>query len=101
MYIYIKKEELLDALCERVKFWAENDSDEVRYELFCQYYKNLFDNLDDSDKFPFSVKDYVDNDVVNNFSVLTEEEFEKEECSGLVCAEYTASDGKHYLLVEA
>lgn len=102
----IEKEALLDALCERVKFWTGDDSDEVRYELFCRYYENLLNEYSDSDEFPYSVMEVVDNDVVNNFNIFTEEELADEyegaaEYESRIRAEYTASDGKRYLLVDA
>ena len=74
MYVNIDEETVIELLVNRVKYW---DDDEDTLELFEDYYTNLveggcFDgcNLD--------IMSIVDNDYVNNTSIITREEFEKD-----------------------
>ena len=72
--VEIDEDTAIDMLVERVKYWTD-DSDVL--ELFEQYYTNMveggcFDGCE------FNVMSIVDNDYVNNTSVTTREEYEKD-----------------------
>lgn len=107
MFLEMDKSEVLDALCSRVEFWTGKDGDDVRSSLFEQYYSDMLDDMSDDERLP-DIRQIVDNDIVNNFNVFTDEEFEDEfkddnpeEARDKIRAEYTAPDGTHYNLVEA
>ena len=72
--IRMDEQDAIDLLVNRVKYWT--DDDEV-IDLFEEYYANMveggcFDGVD------FDVMSIVDNDYVNNTSIVTREEFEKD-----------------------
>lgn len=66
--------EAIDMLVNRVKYWT--DDDEI-IELFEQYYTSMVEGgcFDGAD---FDIMSIVDNDYVNNLSIITREEFEKD-----------------------
>lgn len=74
MYVNIDNYDAIDMLVERVKYWT--DDDEV-IELFEQYYTSMveggcFDGCN------FDIMSIVDNDYVNNTSIVYREDFEKD-----------------------
>ena len=71
--ITIDEDDFLDMLVDRVKSWTD---DENIIELFEQYYDHMvyggcFEGTSRS------IAEIVDNDYVNNTSVITEEEFDE------------------------
>ena len=64
----------IDLLVNRVKYWTD---DEDTIDLFEQYYTSAVEGgcFDGAD---FDVMSIVDNDYVNNTSIVTREEFEKD-----------------------
>lgn len=71
--VQIDEDTAIDMLVDRVKHWTDDDD---TIELFEQFYTNrveggCFDGAD------FDVMSIVDNDYVNNTSITTREEFEK------------------------
>ena len=74
MYVNIDNDDAIDMLVERVKYWTD---DEDTIELFEQYYTHMVEGgcFDGAD---FDVMSIVDNDYVNNTSITTREEFEKD-----------------------
>ena len=71
--IKMDSDDMIEALCERVRYWTD-DSDVI--ELFEQYYEYRVEGgcFDGSE---FDVMSIVDNDYVNNTSVITREEYEE------------------------
>lgn len=71
--IQMDSDDMINMLNERVGYWT--DDSEVA-ELFDQYYTNAVENgcFDGSN---FDVRSIVDNDYVNNTSIMTREEYEK------------------------
>lgn len=72
--VTISEDDLLDLLVERVKYWTD---DEETVELFEQYYENMvysgcFEGAE------LDIISIVDNDYVNNTSIVTREEYEKD-----------------------
>ena len=74
MYVNIDNYEAIDMLVERVKYWTDDDD---TIELFEQYYTNMVEGgcFDGGN---FDVMSIVDNDYVNNTTIVTREEFEKD-----------------------
>ena len=72
--VQIDEDTAIDMLVDRVKYWT-NDDDTI--ELFEQFYTNRVEDgcFDGGD---FDVMSIVDNDYVNNTSITTREEFEKD-----------------------
>lgn len=71
--VTIDEADFLGMLVERVKYWT-NDADTI--ELFEQYYDHMvyggcFEGINRS------IAEIVDNDYVNNTSIITEEEYNK------------------------
>lgn len=64
---------LLDMLMERVEYWT--DCSETR-ELFEDYYRNLISS-GCLDGYELDIYDIVDNDYINNFDVISKEDFEE------------------------
>ena len=64
----------IDLLVNRVKYWTD-DQDTI--DLFEQYYTSMVEGgcFDGAD---FDVMSIVDNDYVNNTSIVTRKEFEKD-----------------------
>ena len=64
----------IDLLVNRVKYWTDNED---TIDLFEQYYTSMVEGgcFDGAD---FDVMSIVDNDYVNNTSIVTREEFEKD-----------------------
>ena len=64
----------IDLLVNRVKYWTDDDD---TIDLFEQYYTSMVEGgcFDGAD---FNVMAIVDNDYVNNTSIITREEFEKD-----------------------
>jgi hypothetical protein len=71
--IQMDSDDMIEALIERVGSWT-NDSDVI--ELFEQYYENAVEN-GCFDGCEFNVMSIVDNDYVNNTSVITRSEYEE------------------------
>ena len=71
--IQMDSDDMVQALVDRVGAWTD-DSEVIR--LFEQYYENAVDNgcFDGSE---FDVMAIVDNDYVNNTSIITREEYEE------------------------
>lgn len=72
--VQIDEDTAIDLLVDRVKYWTD---DEDTIELFEQFYTDrveggCFDGRE------FDVMNIVDNDYVNNTSITTREEFEKD-----------------------
>jgi hypothetical protein len=72
--VRMDEQDAIDLLVERVKYWT--DDDEI-IDLFEEYYTNMVEGgcFDGAD---FDVMSIVDNDYVNNTSIVTREEFEKD-----------------------
>ena len=71
--ITIDEEDFKDMLVERVKHWTD---DEDTIELFEEYYDHMvYGGCFEGSK--RSIAEIVDNDYVNNTSVITEEEYNK------------------------
>ena len=66
--------DVIDLLVNRVKYWTDDDD---TIELFEQYYTSMVEGgcFDGAD---LDVMSIVDNDYVNNTSIVTREEFEKD-----------------------
>ena len=71
--IKMDSDDMIEALIKRVGYWTD-DSDVV--ELFEQYYENAVEGgcFDDSE---FNVMSIVDNDYVNNTTIITRGEFDE------------------------
>ena len=74
MQVNIDNYDAIDMLVNRVNYWTD-DSEVI--ELFEQYYTNMveggcFDGCN------FDVMSIVDNDYVNNMTIITREEFESD-----------------------
>ena len=71
--INIDEDTLVEMLVKRVHAWTD---DEDIIDLFEQYYENMVYGgyFEDAD---LDVKSIVDNDYVNNTSIITREEFEE------------------------
>lgn len=74
MQVNIDESTAIDMLVERVGYWTD-DNDTI--ELFEQYYTSMVENgcYEGCD---FDIMSIVDNDYVNNTSIVTREEFEKD-----------------------
>ena len=74
MYVKIDEYDAIDMLVKRVEYWTD-DSDVI--ELFEQYYTSMVEGgcFDGHD---FDVMSIVDNDYVNNTSIVYREDFEKD-----------------------
>ena len=72
--VRMDEQDAIDLLVERVKYWTD---DEEIIDLFEEYYTNMVEGgcFDGAD---FDVMSIVDNDYVNNTSIVTREEFEKD-----------------------
>ena len=72
--VEIDEDTAIEMLVDRVRYWTD-DNDTI--ELFEQYYTNMVEGgcFDGGE---FNVMSIVDNDYVNNTSVTTREEFEKD-----------------------
>lgn len=72
--VRMDEQDAIDLLVERVGYWTD-DSEII--DLFEEYYTNMVEGgcFDGAD---FDVMSIVDNDYVNNTSIVTREEFEKE-----------------------
>ena len=66
--------DVIDLLVNRVKHWTDDDD---TIELFEQYYTSMVEGgcFDGAD---LDVMSIVDNDYVNNTSIVTREQFEKD-----------------------
>lgn len=71
--VRINEDTLLEMLLDRVEFWTSNE-DEIN--LYRDYYKGLvFDGcLDDC---VLDIKNIVDNDYVNYFTIINKKDFEQ------------------------
>lgn len=76
MYCNIDNETALNALMNRVMFWT--DDDDV-ITLFEKYYTQCIDENIFSD---FDVMRIVDNDYINWFSVMSDNEIKEENAAG-------------------
>ena len=74
MYVNIDNYDAIEMLVERVKYWTDDDD---TIELFEQYYTHMVEGgcFDGGN---FDVMSIVDNDYVNNTTIVTREEFEKD-----------------------
>lgn len=74
MYVNIDNYDAIEMLVERVKYWTDDDD---TIELFEQYYTHMVEGgcFDGGN---FDVMSIVDNDYVNNLTIVTREEFEKD-----------------------
>lgn len=74
MYVNIDNYDAIDMLVERVKCWTDDDD---TIELFEQYYTRM---VEDGcfDGCNFDIMSIVDNDYVNNTTIVTRDEFEKD-----------------------
>ena len=72
--VEIDEDTAIEMLVDRVKYWTD-DNDTI--ELFEQYYTNMVEGgcFDGGE---FNVMSIVDNDYVNNTSITTREDFEKD-----------------------
>ena len=72
--VRMDEQDAIDLLVERVKYWTD---DEEIIDLYEEYYTNMVEGgcFDGAD---FDVMAIVDNDYVNNTSIVTREEFEKD-----------------------
>ena len=68
--VQIDENTLLDLLVERVKYWTDDDD---TIELFTDYYQNMIDGgcFEGSEFDPMII---VDNDYVNYFRVMEEDD---------------------------
>ena len=89
MYVNIDNDEAIDMLVERVKYWTDDDD---TIELFEQYYTHMVEGgcFDGGN---FDIMSIVDNDYVNNTTIVTREEFEKDREEYI--KEQLESDGFH------
>ena len=71
--IQIDTDDMIDQLVNRVGYWTD-DSDVI--DLFEQYYEHMVEG-GCYDGCEFDVMSIVDNDYVNNTSVVTRKEFDK------------------------
>lgn len=71
--IQMDSDDMIEALIERLHTWT---NDEDTRELFEQYYEHMVEGgcFDGSE---FNVMSIVDNDYVNNTSIMTREEYEE------------------------
>lgn len=71
--VTINEDDFLDMLVDRVRSWTD---DEDTIELFEQYYDHMVYNgcFEGVNR---SIAEIVDNDYVNNTSIITEEEYNK------------------------
>lgn len=72
--VRMEEDDLLDLLEERCKFWQQGRDN---LDLYQQMYENsvyggVFDSM------PFNVKEIVDNDIINNTVIVTEDDDEFE-----------------------
>ena len=98
--VNIDEDVLVEMLMDRLReFW---DPDTVTEELYQDYYENMayggaFDGMD------FDVSAIVDNDWVNNLSVITEDEFEdyniEDEEDDRIIASKEDHNGETYFLI--
>ena len=72
--VRMDKYDAIDLLVNRVKYWTD-DQDTI--DLFEQYYASMVEG-GRFDRADFNVMSIVDNDYVNNTSIVTREEFEKD-----------------------
>ena len=72
--VRMDEQDAIDLLVERVKYWT--DDDEI-IDLYEEYYTNMVEGgcFDGAD---LDVMSIVDNDYLNNTSIVTREEFEKD-----------------------
>ena len=72
--VRMDESDAIDLLVNRVKYWTDDDD---TIDLFEQYYTSMVEGgcFDGAD---FNVMAIVDNDYVNNTSIITREEFEKD-----------------------
>ena len=72
--VRMDEDTIIDLLVNRVKYWTDDDD---TIELFDQYYTSMVEGgcFDGAD---LDVMAIVDNDYVNNTSIVTREEFEKD-----------------------
>lgn len=72
--VRMDKYDVIDLLVNRVKYWTDDDD---TIELFEQYYTSMVEGgcFDGAD---LDVMSIVDNDYLNNTSIVTREEFEKD-----------------------
>ena len=71
--IQMDSDDMIEALVDRVGAWTD---DREVIELFEQYYEYMVDS-GCFDGCEFNVMSIVDNDYVNNTSIITREEFDK------------------------
>lgn len=71
--VTIDESEFLDMLVNRVKYWTD---DEDTIELFEEYYDHMVYN-GCFEGISRSIAEIVDNDYVNNTSIITREEYNK------------------------
>ena len=77
--VTISEDALLDLLVERVKYWTD---DEETVELFEQYYENkVYSGCFEGAK--LDIMSIVDNDYVNNTSIVTREKYEEDRAAYL------------------
>lgn len=72
--VRMDEDTVIDLLVNRVKYWTDDDD---TIELFEQYYTSMVEGgcFDGAD---LDIMSIVDNDYVNNTSIVTREEFEKD-----------------------
>ena len=72
--VRMDEQDAIDLLVKRVECWTD-DSEVI--ELFEEYYTNMVEGgcFDGAD---FDVMSIVDNDYINNTSIITREKFEKD-----------------------
>lgn len=71
--VKIEEEDLLDMLLNRLKYWTTDKED---FELYEQYYDHMI-NDGCFGGAEINIMSIVDNDWVNNLSIVTREEFDK------------------------
>lgn len=71
--VTIDEDTLLNVLIDRVEFWT---SDEDIIALYRDYYEGLIysDRFEDC---TWDIMDIVDNDYINNLTVISKEDFER------------------------
>ena len=95
--VMIDSDDMIEMLCDRLADWT-NGTYSPDYELFSQYYEDAVDNMfyDDSEFNPALI---VDNDWVNEMTVITEDEFDNWNIDDEDDARIILSDGEgHYLI---
>ena len=85
--VKIDEDDLLDMLMDRVGYWTD---DKDTLDLFEQYYDHMV-NGGCFDGAELDIMSIVDNDYINNTTIVTREEFEKER--SLYIEEQMKSDG--------